>query len=41
MFIASKYEETHPLRLNHCYEKIAHKKISKEDLKKKEIEILS
>lgn len=40
MFMASKYEEIYPLRLNVVYEKIAHKKLSIEAIKKKEKEIL-
>jgi len=28
MFIASKYEDIYPLRMNVIYEKIAHKKIA-------------
>lgn len=40
MFIASKYEEIYPFKLKLVYEKIAHKKISIEKIKKKEKEIL-
>jgi hypothetical protein len=40
MFISSKYEEIYPMRLKIVYEKIAHKKLSVEEIKKKEIEIL-
>lgn len=39
MFIASKYEEIYPFKLKLVYEKIGHKKISIEDIKKKEHEI--
>ena len=40
MFIATKYEEIYPIRLSTLYERIAHKKLSMEDIKAKEIEIL-
>ena len=40
MFIASKYEEIYPLRLSVVHEKIAHRKLSMEAIKKKEKEIL-
>ena len=40
MFIASKYEEIYPFKLKLVYEKIGHKKISIEEIKKKEQEIL-
>ena len=40
MFMASKYEEIYPLKLNVVYEKIAHKKITKEEIKAKEEEIM-
>lgn len=40
MFIANKYEEIYPLKLKTIYEKIAHKKLSIEQIKNKEIEIL-
>lgn len=40
MFIASKYEEVYPLKLDTILEKIAHRKFSKEQLKSKELEIL-
>jgi len=40
MLIASKYEEVYALRLNVIYEKIAHKKLSQEQIKRKEGEIL-
>jgi len=41
MFMASKYEEIYPLRLSVVYEKIAHKKISPEQIKQKEMEVFS
>jgi len=41
MFMASKYEEIYPLRLKVVYEKIAHKKLHPEHLKRKEMEIFS
>jgi len=41
MFMASKYEEIYPLRLSIVYEKIAHKKISPEQIKQKEMEVFS
>ena len=39
MFMASKYEEIYPLRLSVVHEKIAHKKIHPDQIKKKEMEI--
>lgn len=36
MFIAAKYEEIHPMKLSVVHEKIAHKKLSKEEIKDKE-----
>jgi hypothetical protein len=41
MFMASKYEEIYPLRLSVVYEKIAHKKLSADQIKQKEMEIFS
>ena len=41
MFIAAKYEEVYPIRLKTMHEKIAHKKISTDRIKQKEIDILS
>jgi len=41
MMIASKFEEVYSLDLDTVYEKIAHKKIKKDSLKNKEIEICS
>lgn len=41
MFIAAKYEEIHPMKLSVVHEKIAHKKLSIESIKKKESDILS
>ncbi|CAD8139646.1 unnamed protein product [Paramecium pentaurelia] len=40
MFIAAKYEEIHPMKLSVVYEKIAHKKLTTDQIKKKESEIL-
>jgi len=40
MFIASKYEDIYPLKLNVVHEKIAHKKLSVEQMRDKEQEIL-
>lgn len=40
MFIACKYEEIYPLHLNTFFEKIGHKKLPKEDIKRREQEIL-
>ena len=40
MFMASKYEEIYPLRLAVVHEKIAHKKISIDAIKKKEKDII-
>jgi hypothetical protein len=34
MFLASKYEEIYPLRLQIVHEKIAHKKISTDQIRK-------
>jgi len=39
MFMASKYQDIYPLRLKVVHEKIAHKKLAQEDIKKKEEEI--
>jgi hypothetical protein len=39
MFMASKYQDIYPLRLRVVHEKIAHKKLSVEEIKKKEEEI--
>jgi len=33
MFIASKYEDIHPLKMKVIYDKIAHKKLSIEQIK--------
>ncbi|KAM3130663.1 hypothetical protein pb186bvf_017255 [Paramecium bursaria] len=40
MFIAAKYEEIHPMKLQVVHDKIAHKKLSIDQIKKKESEIL-
>lgn len=40
MFIASKYEDIHPLKMKMVYEKIAHKKLPIERIKVMELEIL-
>lgn len=40
IFIACKYEEIYPLRLQTVYERIAHKKLSCEQIKEKELEML-
>jgi len=40
MFIASKYEEIHPIKLVTFYEKISHKRLSILQIKEKEMEIL-
>ena len=40
IFIACKYEEIYPLRLQTVHERIAHKKLSLEQIKSKELEIL-
>lgn len=39
MFMASKYEEIYPLKLQIVKEKISHNKITKEQIKDKEREI--
>jgi hypothetical protein len=36
MFIASKFEEIYPVKLQIVHEKIAHKKLSKEEIREKE-----
>jgi len=41
MFMASKYEEIYPLRLSVVHEKIAHRKLQPEQIKKKEMEIFA
>lgn len=40
MFIASKYEDIYPLKMKMVYEKIAHRKLQIEDIKKLELDIL-
>ena len=40
MFIASKSEDIHPLKMKQVYEKIAHKKLSVERIKQTELDIL-
>lgn len=40
MFLASKYTEVEHLSLDLIYRKVVHEKISKSDLKKKEMEML-
>ncbi len=40
MFIASKFEDLKPFKMNLVYEKIAHKKLTVEEIRKKELEIL-
>ncbi|CAD8082112.1 unnamed protein product [Paramecium primaurelia] len=40
MFMACKYEEIYPVKLQIVHEKIAHKKLSKEEIKDKETNIL-
>jgi len=40
MFIASKYEDIHPLKMKMVFEKIAHKKLPIERIKTMELEIL-
>lgn len=40
MWIASKYEEIYPLRLRTLEQKIAHGKLTTNDLKTKETEIM-
>ena len=40
MFIASKYEDIHPLKMKMVFEKIAHKKLPIEKIKNMELEIL-
>jgi hypothetical protein len=40
MFIASKYEDIYPLKMKTVFEKIAHKKISINDIKLMELEIM-
>jgi len=40
MFIACKYEEIYPMKLSIVHEKIAHRKLSADIIKKKESDIL-
>ena len=40
MFMACKYEEIYPFKLSLVYEKIAHRKISKERIREQEREIM-
>jgi hypothetical protein len=39
MFISCKYEEIYPIKLQIFFEKIAHRKLTKEEIKEKEAEI--
>lgn len=39
MFISSKFEEIYPVKLSIVHEKIAHKKLSRDEIKDKETEI--
>jgi len=41
MFLSCKYEEIYPIRLRTIHEKIAHKKLTIEEIKNKESAILS
>jgi len=40
MFIASKFEDVHPLKMKMVYEKIAHKKLPIEKIKSLELDFL-
>ena len=40
MFLASKYEDIYPLKMKTVFEKIGHKRIQVEDIKKQELKIL-
>lgn len=40
MFIASKFEDIYPIRMQHVFDKIGHKKFSIESLKSREADIL-
>jgi hypothetical protein len=40
MFIACKYEEIYPMKLQVVHEKIAHKKLTADQIKRKESDIL-
>jgi len=40
MFIASKYEDIYPLKMKMVFEKIAHRKLSIEEIKTLELDIL-
>ena len=40
MFIASKYEDIYPLKMKMVHEKIAHKKLSIEQIKSLELDLL-
>lgn len=40
MFIASKFEDVHPLKMKMVYEKIAHKKLPIDQIKSLELEFL-
>ena len=40
MFIASKYEDYHPIKMKIVYERITHKKISIEDIKQCELDFM-
>jgi hypothetical protein len=40
MFLASKYEDIYPLKMKTVFEKIGHKRILVDDIKKQELKIL-
>ena len=41
MFLASKFEEIYPLRMRVVYEKIAHKKFTREEIREKETDMIN
>ena len=41
MFMACKFEEIYPVKLQIVHEKIAHRKLTKDEIKEKETEISS
>ena len=41
MFLSCKYEEVQPMKLTTLYEKVGHKKLTIEEIKNKEANILS
>jgi hypothetical protein len=41
MFVASKFEDIHPLKMKTVHEKIAHKKLTVDEIKGIEMKVMS